>query len=114
MTVTKKLDHRGEPEVSRKTFARGRPGRSAVPVVTSLVCFFILHARLRVRLRARLSLRPLKSEGQRFWQGSDAMRREKVVLCVFGVITGLVPVIHVFFLGYEDMDGRVKPGHDES
>jgi hypothetical protein len=24
-----------------------------------LVCFFILHARLRVRLRARLSLRPL-------------------------------------------------------
>ncbi len=31
------------------------------------------------------------------------------------VITGLVPVIHVFLLlgVAEDVDGRVKPGHDE-
>jgi hypothetical protein len=31
------------------------------------------------------------------------------------VITGLVPVIHVLtsFSGDEDVDGRVKPGHDE-
>jgi hypothetical protein len=28
------------------------------------------------------------------------------------VITGLVPVIHVFLAGSKDMDGRVKPGHD--
>ena len=29
------------------------------------------------------------------------------------VITGLDPVIHVFlFCGDEDVDGRVKPGHD--
>ncbi|SHJ37356.1 hypothetical protein SAMN05444159_0449 [Bradyrhizobium lablabi] len=35
---------------------------------------------------------------------------------IFGVITGLVPVIHVLlacFLGDKDADGRVKPGHDE-
>jgi hypothetical protein len=31
------------------------------------------------------------------------------------VITGLVPVIHVLisFWGDEDVDGRVKPGHDQ-
>jgi hypothetical protein len=33
------------------------------------------------------------------------------------VVTGLVPVIHVFtllsFSGDKDVDGRVKPGHDE-
>jgi hypothetical protein len=30
------------------------------------------------------------------------------------VITGLVPVIHVYSLsGCKDVDGRVKPGHDE-
>jgi hypothetical protein len=25
---------------------------------------------------------------------------------------GLVPSIHDFLLGYEDVDGRDKPGHD--
>ena len=44
----KKRGHRGEREVSRKTIARGMPGRSGVTVVTMLVCFFSLHARLRV------------------------------------------------------------------
>jgi len=30
------------------------------------------------------------------------------------VITGLVPVIHVLlFLRDKDVDGRVRPGHDE-
>ena len=29
------------------------------------------------------------------------------------VITGLVPVIHVLRAAFEDVDGRVKPGHDE-
>ena len=46
-TVTTKPDHRGEPEGNRKTIARGMPGVSGVTVVTMLVCFFILHARLR-------------------------------------------------------------------
>ena len=30
-----------------KTIARGMPGETGVTVVTTLVCFFILHARLR-------------------------------------------------------------------
>jgi hypothetical protein len=47
-TVTKKPDRRGEHEISRKTIARGMPGDSGVTVVTTLVCFFISHARLRV------------------------------------------------------------------
>src|SRR5260370_23711935 len=47
-TVSNKPGHRGEREVSRKTIARGMPGVSGVTVVTTLVCFFISHARLRV------------------------------------------------------------------
>ncbi len=40
-TVSNKPGHRGEREVSRKTIARGMPGRSGVTVVTnSCVCFF--------------------------------------------------------------------------
>src|SRR6476659_5142371 len=39
-TVSNKRGHRGEHEVSRKTIARGMPGRSGVTVVTTLVCFF--------------------------------------------------------------------------
>src|SRR3977135_4307843 len=41
MTVTKKPDHRGEHEVSRKTIARGVPGNPGVTVVTTLVCFLL-------------------------------------------------------------------------
>src|SRR5258706_11439111 len=48
-TVSNKPGHRGEREVSRKTIARGMPGRSGVTVVTTLVCFFHLHARPRAR-----------------------------------------------------------------
>jgi hypothetical protein len=47
-TVSNKHGHREEREVSRKTIARGMPGRSGVTVVTMLVCFFHSHARLRV------------------------------------------------------------------
>src|SRR5260370_41463096 len=47
-TVSNKRGHRGEREVSRKTIARGMPGDPGVTVVTMLVCFFTLHARLRV------------------------------------------------------------------
>jgi hypothetical protein len=46
-TVSNKRGHRGEREVSRKTIARGMPGEIGVTVVTMLVCFFHLHARLR-------------------------------------------------------------------
>jgi hypothetical protein len=37
--VTRKPDHRGEHEISRKTIARGMPGDPGVTVVTMLVCF---------------------------------------------------------------------------
>ena len=47
-TVATKPGHRGEREVSRKTIARGMPGETGVTVVTTLVCFHISHARLRV------------------------------------------------------------------
>src|SRR5712672_3204087 len=47
-TVSNKPGHRGEREVSRETIARGMPGRSGVTVVTMLVYFFHLYARLRV------------------------------------------------------------------
>ena len=50
MTVATKPGHRGEREGNRKTIARGMPDAPAEPVVTMLVWFFHLHARLRVRL----------------------------------------------------------------
>jgi hypothetical protein len=57
-TVSTKHGHRGEREVSRKTIARGMPGRSGVTVVTnSCVCFFTHEA--AGASRARHSLRPL-------------------------------------------------------
>ena len=56
-TVSSKPGHRGEREVSRKTIARGMPGRSGVTVVTTLVCFFTHEA--AGALSARHSLRPL-------------------------------------------------------
>src|SRR5205809_7477578 len=45
MTVSNKPGHRGEREVSRKTIARGMPGRSGVTVVTMLVCFVLFRTR---------------------------------------------------------------------
>ena len=48
MTVSNKPGHRGEREVSRKTIARGMPGRSGVTVVTMLVCLLLSHTRPRV------------------------------------------------------------------
>src|SRR6266436_6302445 len=44
-TVSNKPGHRGEREVSRKTIARGMPGRSGVTVVTMLVCFVLFRTR---------------------------------------------------------------------
>src|SRR5882724_10391791 len=47
-TVSNKPGHRGEREVSRKTIACGNAGCSGGPVVTTLVCLFSSHTRLRV------------------------------------------------------------------
>jgi hypothetical protein len=57
--VSNKPGHRGEREVSRKTIARGMPGRSGVTVVTMLVCFVLFRTRGCGALGARHSLRPL-------------------------------------------------------
>src|SRR5258706_3979833 len=62
-TVSNKPGHRGEREVSRKTIARGMPGRSGVTVVTTLVCLFFTHEAAGAS-RARHSLRPLISGGR--------------------------------------------------
>jgi len=48
MTETTKPGLRGEHEANRKAIVQGMPAVFGVPVVTTLVCFFILHARLRV------------------------------------------------------------------
>src|SRR6476646_1111130 len=48
MTVSNKPGHRGDHEVRRKTIARGMPGRSGEPVVTTLGCLFLSAPRLRV------------------------------------------------------------------
>src|SRR5580698_5394436 len=40
--------HQGDHGGAVKTIAQEMPGDSGEPVVTTLVCFFILHARLRV------------------------------------------------------------------
>jgi hypothetical protein len=72
--VTKKPDRRGEHEVSRKTIARGMPGESGGPVVTTLVCFFHLHARLRVHWASGIPC-ALVFLGERFMHNSGASRR---------------------------------------
>ena len=59
----KKRGHRGEREVSRKTIARGMPGRSGVTVVTMLVCLFYFAYEAVGASSARHSLRPLIFRG---------------------------------------------------
>ncbi len=46
-TVSTNPDRRGEHEVAVKTIVRGMSGETDVTVVTTLVCFLFLHARLR-------------------------------------------------------------------
>src|SRR5258706_12176640 len=75
-TVSNKPGHRGEREVSRKTIARGMPGRSGVTVVTTLVCFFISHARLRVHRAPGIPCALYFRRGETVLQNSGASRRE--------------------------------------
>ncbi len=63
----KKRGHRGEREVSRKTIARGMPGRSGVTVVTNSYAFFSA-CEAAGALGTRHSLRPLFSERRTFLQ----------------------------------------------
>jgi hypothetical protein len=80
-TVTKKPDHRGERDISRKTIARGMPGVSGVTVVTMLVCSFYFACEAAGASSARHSLRPLIFEGVRYSQNSGMSCRENAEVC---------------------------------
>jgi hypothetical protein len=56
-------------------------GETDVTVVTTLVCFFILHARLRAQRAPDIPC-ALSFEGRISWQTSDASRRENVHDCL--------------------------------
>src|SRR5437763_9696734 len=64
-----------------KTTARGMPGEPGVTVVTMLVCFFILHARLRAHRAPGIPC-ALLSPGETFTHVSGASRRETVEMWV--------------------------------
>src|SRR5258705_7182700 len=85
-TVSNKPGHRGEHEVSRKTTARGMPGRSGVTVVTTLVCF--LHCTRgcgrieRPAFPAPSDLQKAGNSGQNF--GRVAPRDREAMVCTCG------------------------------
>jgi hypothetical protein len=75
-TVSNKPGHREEREVSRKTIARGMPGRSGVTVVTTLVCSFLFCMRGCGRVgRPAFPAPSILGEAKRFLQTSGASRR---------------------------------------
>src|ERR1700752_1590965 len=63
-TVTIKAAHRGEHEVSRQTIAWGKPGCPGCTCQTRVRSFTTHCTRCCGRVGARLSLRPLRGEGQ--------------------------------------------------
>src|SRR6266446_3502750 len=77
----KKRAHRGEREVSRKTIARGMPGRSGVTVVTNSYACFILHARPRVHCAPGIPCALYSQRGETILQTSGASRREIAESC---------------------------------
>jgi hypothetical protein len=81
-TVSNKHGHRGEREVSRKTIARGMPGRFGVTVVTTLVClFFYTRGCGRIERPAFPAPSDLQ-KAERSWQTSRGSRGEIAKLCV--------------------------------
>src|SRR5712675_1801866 len=75
-TVSNKPGHRGEREVSRKTIARGMPGRSGVTVVTMLVCLFYFACEASVTgLEESIPFCVIHSPGTCFCPGSAQGRR---------------------------------------
>src|SRR6476660_35978 len=75
-TVSNKRGHREEHEVSRKTIARGMPGETGVTVVTTLVCFFHLHARLRVHRAPGIPCALCSQRGETVCKTRAKSRRE--------------------------------------
>src|SRR4029077_19818347 len=70
-TVSSKPGHRGEREVSRKTIARGMPGRCGCAVVTMVVCLFF-YTRGCGRIARPAFPAPSEFQGERFRHNSDA------------------------------------------
>jgi hypothetical protein len=66
VTVTKKPDHRGELEVSRKPLRREGRTASAEPVCSCALCFVHFARETAGAARTRLSLRPLTTGGATF------------------------------------------------
>jgi len=64
VTVTKKPDHRGEREVSRKPLRREGRTASAEPVCSCAPCFVHFARETAGAARTRLSLRPLTIRGR--------------------------------------------------
>src|SRR5216117_1553754 len=85
MTVSNKPGHRGEREVSRKTIARGMPGRSGVTVVTTLVCFVLFRTRGCGRIKRPAFPAPSVSWADGFLQnlGRIAPRDRRVTSEIF-------------------------------
>jgi hypothetical protein len=75
-TVSNKHGHRGEHEVSRKTIARGMPGRSGVTVVTTLVCLFFHTRGCGCIARPAFPAPSVLREAKQFLQTSGEPRRE--------------------------------------
>src|ERR1700731_3469379 len=65
---------RESAEETVKTIAQGMPGLSGEPVVTTLVCFLFLHARLRVHWAPGIPCAPYFSRGGRFQESSGTSR----------------------------------------
>jgi hypothetical protein len=96
-----------------KTIAQETPDATAEPVVTMLVCFFISHTRLRVRLGARRFLRPLFSEGEVMNNsGASASREcEDVLNCHHRACPG-DPRLTLLFSTTKTWMAGTTPGHD--
>ena len=75
--MSNKPGHREEHEVSRKTIARGMPGRSGVTVVTMLVCLFLFCMRGCGRIeRPAFPAPSIVKSGETVLQTSGESRRE--------------------------------------
>src|SRR4030088_90579 len=89
MTVANKPGHRGEHEGSRKTIARGMPGRSGVTVVTTLVCFLHFAREAAGRIWRPASLRPRISESGTFLAKLARKRAARSRKCILRKCGGL-------------------------
>src|SRR5712672_1454183 len=119
-TVSNKLGHREEREVSRKTIARGMPGETGVTVVTTLVCLFFITHEAAGASSARHSLRPLNFRRRDVPGKTRAKRAARSRSCALNQATqkhsscpGLTRASIYFASAFsKQMDCRVGPGND--